>query len=317
MSIEEGVVLLSRQKVKALEASGFERKLVSDSEESTGVDQPPNEPPIKTDPGGMSRQLVGSIDKFEKAFRKEYPQYWWISLLAPVLVTAALLIGFGLFSEDGWQFSGKVILNAFITFFALGRFVICYPAFIAGASGDPLLPDWLGGLEPYLDFSAGNLFWLVTYMDFMVALFVTFHMGLLFRIPWVGPKIAMLVWDGKFVMDSQPWIRKIAFWGLAIFVIFPTSTTGSIGGSIFGRLLGLSRGMTVLGVLVGSLMGNGLMLVFSEFISAYVKDSFELKIVGFVILVVAMFFLERRYRAAKERFLKNEGIDEDVATESK
>ena len=292
---------------------------MSDSKESASgddVDQPPTESVSKSDPGDMRRQLVGSINRFEKEFRKEYPQFWWISLLAPVLVTAALLIGFGLFSTAGWQFSGKLILNAFITFFALGRFVICYPAFIAGSSGEPLLPQWMGGLEPYLDFSAGNLFWMVTYMDFMVALFVTFHMGLLFRIPWVGPKIAMLVWDGKFIMDSQPWIRKIAFWGLAVFVIFPTSTTGSIGGSIFGRLLGLSRSMTVLGVLVGSLMGNGLMLVFAEFISLYVKDSFGLKVAGVVILVVAMFFLERRYRAAKARFLENEGIDEDAALES-
>ena len=162
-----------------------------------------------------------------------------------------------------------------------------------------------------------ELFGLVTYLDFMTALFVTFHMGFLFRVPLLGPKIAMLVWDGKFVMDSQPWIRKIAFWGLVVFVIFPTSTTGSIGGSIFGRLLGLGRVTTVLGVLIGSLLGNGLMLVFSEFISLYVKDSFELKIAGVVILVVAMFFLERRYRAAKERFLKNEGIGEDAAGESK
>ena len=294
----------------------LERKAVADSNESTGEDNVVNQAQIK---GAESpeAQLVSSINKFEKRFRKDHASFWWISLLAPAVVTAVVLIGCGLFSADGWQFSGKLILNAFITFFALGRFVICYPAFIDGSSGKPLLPEWMDGLEPYLDFSAGNLFWMVTYMDFMVALFVTFHMGLMFRIPWVGPKIAMLVWDGKFVMDSQPWIRKIAFLGLVVFVIFPTSTTGSIGGSIFGRLLGLGRVTTVLGVLVGSLLGNGLMLVFSEFISLYVKDSFELKIAGVVILVVAMFFLERRYRAAKERFLKNEGIGEDAAGESK
>lgn len=292
---------------------------MSDSQESSEPEQAEQSQAnvaAQTGPEDMRRELVGSINKFEKGFREQYPQFWWMSLLAPFVLTAALLIGFGLFSADGWQFSGKVILNAFITFFALGRFVICYPAFIEGSSGEPLLPEWLSSLEPYLDFTAGNLFWMVTYMDFMVALFVTFHMGLMFRIPWVGPKIAMLVWDGKFVMDSQPWIRKIAFWGLVVFVIFPTSTTGSIGGSIFGRLLGLSRGMTVFGVLVGSLLGNGIMLVFAEFISLYVKDSMALKIAGVLILIIAMFFLERRYRAAKERYLDNENIDEDAPIES-
>lgn len=267
------------------------------------------------DPQELRRKLVTSISNFEKAFRKDYPFFWWASLVGPAVVTILILIGVGLF-YSGWALSGKLIIHAFITFFALGRFVICYPAFIS-ASGDggsaTILPEWMSGLEPYLDFTPGNLFWLVTYMDFMVALFVTFHMGLMFRIPWVGPKIAMLVWDGKFVMDSQPWIRKFAFWGLVAFVIFPTSTTGSIGGSIFGRLLGLSRGLTVFGVLIGSLLGNGLMVLFSDFITLYVKDSVWLRVAGVVILVAAMVFLERRYRAAKQRYLNAEGIDEDAA----
>jgi hypothetical protein len=268
------------------------------------------------DPQDMRRELVTSFTDFEKGFRKDYPALWWLSLLGPAGITAAILLGVGLVYAGGWALSGKLVLHAFITFFALGRFVICYPAFIS-ASGDgekaTILPEWMGGLEEYLDFTPMNLFWLVTYMDFMVALFVTFHMGLLFRIPWVGPKIAMLVWDGKFVMDSQPWIKKVAFGGLIAFVIFPTSTTGSIGGSIFGRLLGLSRVFTVFGVLIGSILGNGVMVLFSDFITLYVKDSIWLKVAGVVILIVAMVFLERRYRAAKSRYLESEGIDEDAA----
>ena len=268
------------------------------------------------DPQDLRRKLVGSIAKFEKAFRKDYPFFWWMSLVGPALVTVLILIGVGL-SYGGWTLSSKLVIHALITFFALGRFVICYPAFIAAADGEgekaTILPDWASGLESYLDFTPENLFWLVTYMDFMVALFVTFHMGLLFRIPWVGPKIAMLVWDGKFVMDSQPWIRKYAFWGLVAFVIFPTSTTGSIGGSIFGRLLGLSRGLTVVGVLIGSLLGNGLMVLFSDFILKYVAGQLWLQIASVVILILAIVFLERRYRAAKQRYLDAEGIDEDAA----
>ncbi len=275
----------------------------------------PNSQSSQADPQAMRRKLVSSFTNFEKGFRKDYPLFWWMSLLGPVALTVLILLGVGLF-YGGWALSGKLVIHAFITFFALGRFVICYPAFIS-ASGDAeqatLLPEIMSGLEPYLDFTALNLFWLVTYMDIMVALFVTFHMGLLFRIPWVGPKIAMLVWDGKFVMDSQPWIRKVSFLGLISFVIFPTSTTGSIGGSIFGRLLGLSRLMTVVGVLIGSLLGNGVMVLFADFVTNYVHGSPWLKVAGVVILVLAMIFLERRYRAAKQRYLDAEGIDEDAA----
>lgn len=266
------------------------------------------------DPQDLRRKLVSSISQFEKGFRKDYPFFWWASLIGPAAVTVLILVAVGLF-YGGWILSGKLVAHALITFFAFGRFVICYPAFIAAGDAEKatILPDWASGLEPYLDFTPVNLFWLVTYMDFMVAIFVTFHMGLMFRIPWVGPKIAMLVWDGKFVMDSQPWIKKFAFWGLVAFVIFPTSTTGSIGGSIFGRLLGLSRGLTVFGVLIGSLLGNGLMVLFSDFITHYVVGQTWLQIVGVVILILAIVFLERRYRAAKQRYLTIEGIDEDAA----
>ena len=128
-----------------------------------------------------------------------------------------------------------------MAFFVLGRFII-----LMGFEGD-VADKFNVAMKP------GELFAMVTYMDFMTALFVTFHMGFLFRMPYVGPKVATLVWDGKFIMDAQPWVKRMAFLGLVLFVIFPTSTTGSIGGSIFGRLLGLSRFLTVTGVLLGSI----------------------------------------------------------------
>lgn len=249
------------------------------------------------DPQDMRRALVTSFTDFEKGFRRDYPLFWWMSLIAPVVVTIAILLGMGLLLPDGWKLGGKLVSHALATFFVFGRFII------------------LTGTDEAANITMKptQLFWLVTYMDFMVALFVTFHMGLLFRIPGVGPKIAMLVWDGKFVMDSQPWIRKIAYWGLVTFVIFPTSTTGSIGGSIFGRLLGLTRLATVSGVLIGSLLGNGIMWQFAEFINTYVKDSVWIKVVGIGLILIAAFFFERRYRAAKQRYLDSQGIDEDAA----
>jgi len=153
---------------------------------------------------------------------------------------------------------------------------------------------------------------LVTYLDFIVALFVTFHMGVLFRIPKVGPKLAMLVWDGKFFMDSQPWIKRMAFAGLVGFVIIPFSTTGSIGGSILGRLLGLSRWTTVAGVLCGSVLGNGIMYVFARQINKYLEDNWTFRIIGLLLIVVICFLLEWRYRAVKNRYIQNQNSSENA-----
>ena len=167
-------------------------------------------------PESLRAELLDSFTQFERGFRKDYPLLWLISLIGPAVITGAILILLGL--TFGWDYPYKVVFHAFLTFFVFGRFIV-----LLG------MPDAVQ--QAYeVTMNSGALFALVTYMDIMVALFVTFHMGILFRLPIVGEKIAALVWDGKFLMDAQPWIRRMAFLGLVLFVIFPTSTTGSIGG---------------------------------------------------------------------------------------
>ena len=249
-----------------------------------------------TDPEEVQKELIGSFTKFESSFRQRYPFLWTATLIAPVVVSAALLIFIGLFYD--WSFAGRFVTHAVLTFFVFGRFIILS-----------------GGEDAYrVLMSPAELFGLVTYLDFMTALFVTFHMGILFRLPWLGPKIATLVWDGKFVMDSQPWIKRFAFAGLVAFVMFPSSTTGSIGGSIFGRLLGLSRFTTVAGVLVGSILGNAVMFFLSRQLNQYLnKDNIWLKVVGALLIVALCVAVEWRYRQVKKKFLvtaeQNDGSD--------
>ncbi len=244
-------------------------------------------------PESLRKELVRSFANFESSFRKRFPVIWTATLVGPVFLTAFILVCLGL--TLGWDFPQKVIYHAFMTFFVLGRFII-----LMGCEGD-VHDKFEVAMRP------GELFAMVTYMDFMTALFVTFHMGFLFRMPYVGPKVATLVWDGKFIMDAQPWVKRTAFLGLVLFVIFPTSTTGSIGGSIFGRLLGLSRFLTVSGVLLGSLLGNALMYAFSKQINQYIgTENYWLKIAGIVLIIVLLILLELRYRHVKNKYLDSE-----------
>ena len=245
------------------------------------------------DPEQLQKELIGSFTKFESSFRKRFPIIWTVTLLAPVVVSALLLLFIGIVYD--WSFAGRFVTHAVLTFFVFGRFIILS-----------------GGEDAYrVLMSPAELFGLVTYLDFMTALFVTFHMGNLFRIPWLGPKIATLVWDGKYVMDAQPWIKRFAFAGLVAFVMFPSSTTGSIGGSIFGRLLGLSRFATVGGVLVGSILGNALMFALSSQLNQYLdKDNIWLKVVGALLIVVLCIAIEWRYRQVKKKItIKAENND--------
>lgn len=240
-------------------------------------------------PQALRQELSASFHEFDTSFRKRFPLLWLVTLLGPFLFTIALLVYFGL--TAGWGYPEKLIYHAFLTFVALGRFVILFG--MEGAT----LETYEVSMQPF------ELFALVTYMDFMVALFVAFHMGILFRLPYIGEKIAIMVWDGMQLLNAHPWIRRIAFVGLVLFVTFPTSTTGSIGGSIFGRLLGMNRWMTVSGVLLGSLIGNGLMWAFAKQINRYIDpQNVWIKVSGIVILIAIMILIEIRYQKTKKKY---------------
>ncbi len=240
----------------------------------------------------MRRRVIARITSFENSFRRRSPVLWVTTLVGPFLATGFLLASIGLIS--GWGLVNKFFWTGVLTFFVFGRFVI-----LGGVEGDR------EGAWANYQMSPTQLFAMVTWMDFMVALFVTFHMGILFRIPWLGPKIAGLTSDSRFIMDQQPWIRRLAFLALVGFVIFPTSTTGSIGGSIFGRLLGLGRLRTLLGVVGGSVLGNGLMFVFAREINDLNDGPYGwlVNISGIAIVVCGVLWIEWHYRRAKRKYL--------------
>lgn len=276
---------------------------LSETSKTENPYKPPSDDSVELaeNPELLRDQLHSMFAGFEKQFRKERPFLWQATLLAPIVVSLAILILLCFVQGPGYAL--KVVNHALLTFFVLGRFVL-----LAGVEGGD------SAAISRIAMSPGELFGVVTYLDFMTALFVTFHMGVMFRIPKVGPKLAMLVWDGKFFMDSQPWIKRMAFAGLVVFVIFPSSTTGSIGGSIFGRLLGLSRWATVGGVLLGSLLGNTIMYAFAKQINKLLEDNWTLRIIGLAIIVLGCVAFEWRYRKVKDRYIQdqNDLTEEDV-----
>ncbi len=252
----------------------------------------------KGNPESLRLELLHSFTEFEATFRQRYPVIWISTLFGPFVITVVLLVILGL--VFGFEYPQKIVYHAFLTFFVFGRFIILTGMEAAQGVTPPTDEQ---ALLYKVTMQPAELFGLVTYMDFIVALFVTFHMGILFRLPYVGEKIATLVWDGKYLLDVHPWIKRIAFLGLVLFVIFPTSTTGSIGGSIFGRLLGMSRALTLMGVLIGSILGNAIMYSFSKQINHFVTpDNMWIKIAGVLILIGLFVLIEIRYQRVKKKY---------------
>ena len=256
-----------------------------------------NLPDSKPDPDESlpKESALESGDELQTDFSEKNRAIWWSSFLGPWVI-AIVILGMYYLSEgfDGLKNLGIAITA---TFLMLGRFVILF------GGDDPI--KFTENIE--FQMTPVALFIMLTIMDFLVAFFVAFHMDVLFKAPFFGPKLAGMVSDGRFILKHQPWIRNVAFVGLVLFVIFPSSTTGSIGGSIFGRLLGMKRTRVVTAILIGSVLGNGLMLVLAGWISQYISnDNIWLKLSGVIGMIVILFLVERYYRSLKKKYMGQE-----------
>ena len=225
--------------------------------------------------------------KDEAAFRHNSPFTWLLTLVGPFLLTGAVLCVV-------WELAGpnavwRLVSTAVATFFFFGKFVI-----LGGSDGDLM--------EARRFYTAEQLVVLVLSMDLMTACFLAFHLGFLFRLPVVGGKLKALVEDGQFILQSNRWMKRATFLGLIAFVMFPLAATGSVGGSIFGRLLGMSRPGTFAAIVIGNVLGCGLMYFGSELITRHLDRDNPLLLIGGIAVVTALIFmLNQRYRQLKAR----------------
>jgi hypothetical protein len=251
------------------------------------IDEPPREPPL-----AEMHEVLSSFEEFEQRFRTNHPIAWLATLAGPFVVTGLVLASVAIFA--GADYAWRLVVTAVVTFFFFGRFVI-----LGGHEGE------LGDVAGFM--TAEQLFLLVTYLDVMIAVLLAFHIGFLFKLPILGRRIRELVADGQFILKYHSWMKRATFIGLVAFIMFPVAATGSVGGSIFGRLLGLGRVATCAGIVLGSVLGNGVMYLGSDLINAYVdKDHPVVKYGGVLAIVVIIVILERRYRKLKRIFLNTQ-----------
>lgn len=231
--------------------------------------------------------LLEQFQEFEQSFRRRLPLVWWITLVGPFLLSAvvvAVVFAVG-GAEQGWRLIGAATASVFF----FGRFIIL-------SGRDPQVQEVTRHL------TTEQLFLLVTYLDVVVAAFLAFHVGWLFKLPKIGARIRDLVVDGQFFLRMYPAVKRATFVGLMVFVSFPLSATGSVGGAIFGRLLGMGRFATFVGTVLGGMLGNGIMYFGSDILGAWLdKDHPVVQYGGLAVIALLILFLEYRYRSLKRR----------------
>jgi uncharacterized membrane protein len=146
-------------------------------------------------------------------------------------------------------------------------------------------------------FSAMQLALLVFCMDVLWAIVLTWHAGILFRVPWIGPRLKASVLEGTLLVRHHRWMRNLTVAAVLAFVMLPVSSTGSIGGSLLGRLLGLRKITTLVVVITGSILGGGLMYLGAEALQPFFAESHPaIRYGGIAALAVFLLVLSNRYR---------------------
>jgi uncharacterized membrane protein len=98
----------------------------------------------------------------------------------------------------------------------------------------------------------------IVFIDLCTALFFVWNFDHALRIPYFGRLLAWVERRGKLAVVKYKWFGGLAFFGLVIYATLPLEGTGAIGGSVVGRVIGLSATRTFLAVGVGSMIRTSL-----------------------------------------------------------
>lgn len=159
-------------------------------------------------------------------------------LLGPVLVVLGTWWVLGLWSGRTIANEALAAGGIFLTF--IGPSVIFGPA-VVGTNAFEHLTTW-------------DLVAVTAFFSMATAFFYSFNMDLLERLPRLGPWLARARRSMRRTLAAKPWIKRWAIFGVGFFVVLPLPGSGTLGGSIMGRLAGLSRTASFLSVGLGGVM---------------------------------------------------------------
>jgi uncharacterized membrane protein len=107
------------------------------------------------------------------------------------------------------------------------------------------------GLNPFL------VVGFMLLVDALSAMFLIWNLDYTRLIPFIGKLIKKTEEKGSNYLKKQQWIERLAFLGLVGFVMIPLYGTGSILGSIVGRIMGMDSWKNWFAVIIGSAIRLG------------------------------------------------------------
>lgn len=177
-------------------------------------------------------------------------------LLLPIAALVVLYLAMR--TLDGAGRAGEMAAAAGASFAGLGTTVIFGAAVL--------------GNDAFAHLSTFDLALVVLVLNTALALVYVGASDLLERIPVVGPKLAGARAQAITVAQGRPWIRRWATAGLALFVISPLPGSGVLGGTLVGRVAGLTRVRTFAAVTAANAAVCALYYLGADALEGFMRD---------------------------------------------
>jgi uncharacterized membrane protein len=156
-----------------------------------------------------------------------------------------------------------------------------------------------GGLSSKSPLDPWGVALLGTIVDTFLA--VTLALGLepFLRLPRIGTWLRNAHARAAKALHEYPGLKRMAFWGAAIFVALPLPGSGWMGGTFASQLVGLSRLMGVAAIAVGTAMVTIVFASLAEFVGAEAEPMLKspwLYVGGTIVLALIVWILWRKFR---------------------
>lgn len=174
------------------------------------------------------------------------------------------------------------------TFQKLGTWMILY--FFPPLGKESVIPAAIAqGIHPLLIAGA------IAFIDIMVGLFLVWNFDLARKIPLIGNFIRRIEAKGNDILAKKPWVEKLAFTGIILFVMFPFQGSGAVGATIVGRMLGMNPRKVWYAVIIGAIVGCLIIAYTSAFAMTFLMGIGVAWALLTVVLVVIFLILAYNY----------------------
>ncbi len=180
-------------------------------------------------------------------------------------------------------------------FLLLGGVMLAY--FVPPAGKESMIPIGIAlGIPWYLVAVS------IALLDALSGLFMAWNFDLALKIPVLGGWIEKFMHHGRMFVCERPWLEELYFAGLVIFVMVPLQGSGGVGGSIVGRILGMSKAEVVAAITLGAFIGSFAVALGAQFIIDLIRENLLIGILlGIGVIVTGIVIAVYSSRARKKR----------------